>query len=252
MDRDEDNLDGSINLQYDFSDVGNVYVSWARGSKSGGFTTNVDVPENAEFETEEAETAELGLKTEFLNGSARFNAALFYTEIDNFQSVRFVGDGFVTETLPVESQGIEFDTTWAATENLLLALSATYADAEQTDTGEKPAGAPELTASFNLSHRANLGASFELRTSASVNYRDEMFTQGGETYEVPSLTLVDLRLGLAPTDGNWELALLARNLFDEQEDVFGFDFPLFGDFYETGLGSYNRPRTVSLQARYDF
>lgn len=251
LDYDEDNLDGSINLQYEF-DAGNVYASWARGSKSGGYSTSAG-PTASPFDTEEAETTELGVKTELLEGSVRLNAALFYTEIDDFQSVVFVGTGFEAATIPVESQGVEFEGMWAATENLTLALSATYTEAENSETGLTPQGSPEWAASLSVDHSLALGSDYELRTNALVNYRDDMFTQDGETYEAPSITLVDLRLALVPQNAQWEVAVMARNLFDEQEQIFGFPFPIIGSF-TPGIsnGSYNRPRTVSLQARYNF
>jgi iron complex outermembrane recepter protein len=247
----EGNVDGSINLQYDFSNVGNVYASWARGSKSGGYSTAA-TPDAEPFDTEEAETTELGVKTELLDGALRLNGALFYTKIDNFQSVNFVGDGFAAEAIPVETKGGEFETIWAATDSLVLSLSATYAKAENRDTNETPSGAPDWTAAFTLSHTLPLGSSYFLRTNAQVNYRDDMYTQTGETYEAPAITLVDLRIALAPVDDTWELALMSRNLFDEQKESFGFPYPVLGEAYGTSIGSYNRPRTVTLQASYYF
>lgn len=249
--RDEDNVDGSVNLQYDFSDAGSVYASWARGSKSGGFTTSA-APEDSEFDTEEADTIEVGVKSELLDGSLRLNAALFYTEIDNFQNVRFVGDGFLTETIPVETQGVEFEGMWAASQNLVLALAATYADAENTDTDLTPTGAPEWAASFTMAHSWDVSSDYYVRTNAVVNYIGDRYTQSGETYEAPEITLVDLRVAVAPTGDQWELALMARNLFDEQKLAYGFDMPFYGEAYGTSIGSYNRPRTVSIQARYNF
>lgn len=251
LDYDEDNLDGSINVQYQF-DVGNVYASWARGSKSGGYSSSAGPAANP-FDTEEAETTELGIKSELMDGNLRLNAALFYTEIDDFQSVVFVGTGFEAQTVPVESQGVEFESMWAATQNLIVALSATYAEAENSDTGDRPQGAPEWAASLSVNHNLAVGSNYELRTNALINYRDDMYTQTGETYEAPSITLVNLRLAFAPLDGQWELGLMARNLFDEQKQVFGFAFPIIGSL-NPGLsnGSYNRPRTVALQARYNF
>ena len=73
-----------------------------------------------------------------------------------------------------------------------------------------------------------------------------------ETYEAPSIVLVDLRVALAPINAQWELAVMARNLFDEQEFAFGFPMAIYGDTYGTSNGSYNRPRTVAIQARYNF
>ena len=254
LDHAEDNVDGSINLQYEF-DAGNVYASWARGSKSGGHSTS-GTPDTEPFDTEEAETWEVGFKTELLDGGLRLNSALFYTEIDNFQQVSFVGTGFEAFIIPVETQGLEFEGMWAATGNLTLALSATYAEAENTATGLVPSGAPEWQASLSADHSLDIGSDYELRTNLMVNYTDDRYMQGGETYEAPAITLVDLRLALSPINAQWELALMARNLFDEQEFAFGFAVPLLGgpNGVDDGFsnGSLNRPRTGGLQARYIF
>ncbi len=71
-----------------------------------------------------------------------------------------------------------------------------------------------------------------------------------------ALTLLDVRLALASTDDGWEVALMGRNLLDE-ESSFGFDFPFFGGQGDipvgaATIGSLNRPRTIALQARYAF
>lgn len=246
----EDNIDGSVNLQYEFSDTGNVYASWAQGSKSGGFTTSA-APTNAALETEKAQTYELGMKSELLSGELRLNAALFYTKIDDFTSVTFVGDGFQASSIPVESQGFEFESMWVATQSLMVSLAATYADAEDTDTNLKPSGAPEWEASLMVNHNLALESGYEINSNAAVNYRDSLYTQADETYKAPSLTLVDLRVALTPPGGEWELALLARNVFNEQELAFGFALPIYGPEYAS-IGSLNAPRTVMVQAQYNF
>ena len=250
LSRSEDNVDGSVNLQYDFGDTGNAYVSWARGSKSGGFPTSA-TPDTEQIDTEQAETSEAGVKLNLLGGGLRVSAAAFFTRIDDFQSVVFVGDGFASESIPVESQGVEFDSMWAATDKLVLGLAVTYADAQRTDTNVTPSGSPEWAASFSAAYTLALGANYRLRSNAAVNYRDGMYTQTDETYRAPAITLVDLRVALAPRSENWELALMARNLFDEQELAFGFGLPVYGADYAS-IGSLNRPRTVAMQARYNF
>lgn len=70
------------------------------------------------------------------------------------------------------------------------------------------------------------------------------------------LTLLDMRLALASAADSWELALVGRNLLDEKSS-FGFDFPFFGGQGDlpvgaATIGSLNRPRTLALQARYNF
>jgi len=256
LNRSEDNLDGSINVQYDISDYTMGYLSWARGSKSGGFTTEAFLPEDAEYETEEADTTELGVKINLAGGAALINAALFYTTIDNFQIITFTGTAFTTDTVPAESQGVELEGRWAVNERFILGASATYADAEQEDTGLRLPYAPEWEASLNAHYEAPWSsADLVWRIDGALNYRDEQYMQQDERSLDDALTLLDLRFALASASDSWEVALVGRNLLDEATS-FGFDFPAFGGrtvpVGSATIGSLNRPRTIALQARYNF
>ncbi len=256
LNRKEDNLDGSINVQYDFNNDTMGFVSWATGSKSGGFSVDVARPEEAEYDTEEAETLEVGLKTSLARGAALLNASLFYTEIEDFQVNTFVGDGFLTETVPAESRGLELEGQWLATHNLVLGASATYADAEEKDSGLRLPYAPEWAVSANARYEYPWSSADLLwRLEGIVNYRDEQYQQRGERALDGALTLLDLRLALASANEKWEVAVLGRNLLD-QKTSFGFDYPFFGGSIlpegTTTIGSLNRPRTIALQGRYHF
>jgi len=256
LNRQEDNLDGSINVQYDFSDATMGYLSWARGSKSGGFSTEVTVPEDAEYDTEEADTAELGVKMNLAGGAALLNLSLFYTEIDNFQIISFNGTGFSTETVQAETKGVEVEGQWAVTPRFLLSASATYGDAEEEDTGERLPYAPEWSASVNSHYEYPWdSANLQWRIDGMVNYRDKQYMQRSENNPDGALTLIDLRIALAALDDAWEVAVMGRNLLD-QNSSFGFDFPFFGGLVipagAATMGSLMRPRTIALQARYNF
>ena len=254
--RSEHNLDGSFSLQYDVNDVFIAYLSWANGSKSGGFTNDVAQPEEAEFDTEKAETTELGFKWRLAQGAGLFNVALFNTDIDDFQVVSFIGTGFLTSTVPARSRGMELETRWLLTPELVLGASATYADAEETDSGARLPYAPEWSASVDGAWTLPVPENaLQWQLAGAINYRDEQYQQRGETSPDGALTLVDLRLSVAPYNGAWELALVGRNLLDESSS-FGFDFPFFGGQVvpagSTTIGSVSRPRTLALQARYEF
>ena len=258
LNRSEDNLDGSININYDISETMMGYVSWARGSKSGGFTTEVFLPEDAEYDTEEADTTEIGVKMNFAGGAAMLNASIFYTDIENFQVITFTGTAFVTDTIPAESTGFEMEGRWAASESLILGASATYADAEDTDNNLRLPYAPEWSASVDAHYEVPWqGAGLIWRLDGALNYRDEQYMQKDERSLDGALTLLDLRIALAAADDTWELALMGRNLLD-QASSFGFDFPIFGGNIAelpvgaATIGSLNRPRTIALQARYNF
>lgn len=257
LNRGEDNLDGSINIQYDLNDSAIGYASWARGSKSGGFTTEVALPEDAEYDTEEADTTEAGVKMNFGGGAAMLNASVFYTEIENFQIVTFVGTAFLTQTVPAETSGFELEGAWAASERLVFGASATYADAQQTDTKDRLPYSPKWATSLTA-HYEHPWASAPLvwRVDGALNYRDKQYMGRNELNEDGPLTLADLSIALASAEDTWEVALLARNLLD-QKTSFAFDFPGFGGMGDipagaATIGSLNRPRTIALRARYNF
>jgi len=256
LNRSEDNVDGSINVQYSIAESTTTYLSWARGSKSGGFTTEVALPDKAEYDTEEADTTELGIKSLLAGGAAMLNASLFYTEIQNFQIISFTGTAFKTESVPAESQGLEFEGRWAATDALALGASATYADAHQTDTDTRLPYSPEWAVALNATYVYPWqSAALEWRLDSALNYRDTQYMQRKERGRDGPLSLLDLRLALAAADGTWELAILGRNLLD-QATSFTFDYPAFGGntvpYGSTTIGSLNRPSTIALQARYNF
>ncbi len=183
LERNEDNLDGSVNLQYALNDRTGLYLSWATGSKSGGFTNDVALPEEAEFETERADTSEIGFKTTLAGGAGLFNAALFHTEIEDFQVVSFIGTGFLTSTVPARSQGLELEGQWRPGPGLQLGASLTYADAEEKDTGERLPYAPEWSGSLHLGYElpwTTWGLVWNI--DGSLNYRDDQYQQRGAEF----------------------------------------------------------------------
>lgn len=256
LNRTEDNLDGSLNIQYDVNDAVMAYASWARGSKSGGFTTEVALPVDAEYGTEQADTTEIGLKMDLAEGVGLLNLSAFHTEIENFQIITFVGTAFLTQTVPAETQGVELETRWALSPHLFVGASATYSEAEEKDNGVRLPYAPEWSASLDLHYQRPLADSgLELRATGVLNYRDEQFMQRDERSLDGALNLLDLRVAVGPVDERWEVALMARNLLN-QTTSFGFDYPAFGGqnvpVGQATIGSLNRPRTLALQARYQF
>jgi iron complex outermembrane receptor protein len=191
------------------------------------------------------------------DGAAILNTSLFYTEIQNFQVISFVGTGFQTFTVPAETQGLEFETQWAVTPNFTLGAGATYSDAQQRNTGMRLPYAPKWSTSLNALYQLPWQQhGLVWRLSSVLNYRSKQYMQADERIPDNALTLLDMRLALASIDDGWEVALMGRNLLDE-ETSFGFDFPFFGGMGDipvgaATIGSLNRPLTIALQARYGF
>jgi len=136
LDRSENKFDFSGSLQYKFTDSVNAYLSASSGFKAGGFNSIAfgDDPRNAEFNEEEVRSYELGLKTILWGGNAQFNAAYFFTKIDDLQVAQFTGDTsfIVQNAAEAEVQGLEIDARLRLTKNLGFSLAAAYTDFEFT------------------------------------------------------------------------------------------------------------------------
>lgn len=226
---DDSFVNGNLNFQYDVSDNSMIYASYGLGNKTGGFAESaevnsanpaLDVADNgALVKTEEAQTYELGAKMTLAGGAANLNVALFKTEIEDFQETSFQVLGaqafFLTRNIDAESEGIEIDGLWQATDNVRFSGGLTYADSINADDGTDLAQAPKLTGSFGLTYEREVGSNMLLDIKAFGRYRDEMVSQINETFPSDSLTTFDLSIGLLSLDDSWSVSLIGTNITDE-------------------------------------
>ncbi|MEO1136261.1 MAG: TonB-dependent receptor, partial [Pseudomonadota bacterium] len=192
-----------------------------------------------------------------------------------------------------EILGFEIDGRWAVTDFFTLSASAAITDFEFTDFrngqcffgatpdvffdisgNEVPAGDPGIVLSLcDYTGNSNqLVSSFQSTTTADLRYpilngyelsfvTDLFFTteyDASATYD-PALVqsayaLVDMRVGFGPDDGSWQLALLGKNLTDQQFLQFGGDVPLAGSTFgaKSNYSFFSQGRTLWLQGRVNF
>jgi iron complex outermembrane receptor protein len=138
-------------LKYKFEDDANVYVSFARGKKPGGYL-NVGVVADtrlARYNPELIDTGEIGFKSSWLDNRVRVNGAYFKSFNKDRLNQVLIPDasspqGVVTQAVnigEVEIDGIEFDVTAALTDGLTASLAYTWLDARYTESD-----APQTTA----------------------------------------------------------------------------------------------------------
>ncbi len=277
---------------WDANDDTLLYGSWSRGFKSGGFDFRAnnrnfyaDLPTSFEYDDEEADNFELGGKFTLADGAVELNAAAFFTDFTDLQISIFDGVlGFnVGNAASAVVMGVEVDGRWAASDYLTVSGGVAFTDFEFTDFengqcyfGQTPDvdldgdGTPELCDYTGKSNQMvsevqwNLSFDFaypmrnglEFRSLLDVFYTSEY--DASATFD-PALqqdayNKVNLRLGLGPQDGGWEVALLAKNLFDERVLQFGGDTPLAGSTFgaKSNYAFWSRGRTVTLQGRLRF
>jgi len=96
--RDESHFDPSVRLRWDVEDETMLYLSYSEGYKSGGFNASGDTSnpdgtpgEGTEFEDENAESWELGVKSTLMDNRWRLSGTLFRIDIEDLQVTSFQG-----------------------------------------------------------------------------------------------------------------------------------------------------------------
>lgn len=286
--RQEDDWSPSVKFEYNVTDDIMTYASWTRGFKGGGFDNNHSNGNNMadlEYQEEEAEAFELGSKMTMLDGRAELNAAVFYTTYDDLQVSIFNGtSGFlVTNAAEATSQGLELEGRFLISRSLMLTGNMAYLDFEFDDyanaqcttaqnaqelvdtgstdacaqdlTGDTANYAPEWAASISLQHTAELPANLELVSSLDINYRDEEYLAADldSATKQDAITRLNMRIALIDVD-RWELALIGKNLTDEESLSTSEDVP-FGngnfygipDYQGSFYGVVDRPRSFAVE-----
>lgn len=275
---------GTAKLTYYWNDEVMTYVSYGRGYKSGG--TNIDRIDPALtgspllFDPETSDSYEIGIKSDFLDKRLRINAAMYQTNFDDFQANSFVGTGFVLQNAgSIEARGFELETFALPYEWLTIASGVAYVDAKydsfvggnciRTPFGVEPDasepnfpavcdnsgnivdGAPEWTVFASAQMEHQLSNDNVLYGQLDVNWKDEA---PGSSANDPNLfddsyALTNFRLGYRFGEGNYDMSLWVKNLFDEDYTNGGFNSVI----REGSLTSYHtEPQTfgVTLRATY--
>jgi len=297
--REVNNFAPALTLEYDLNGDAMVYASFNRGFKSGGYDARSNVspagysvtnpfssalnfslaPGSFEYDQEESETIELGLKTSLFDNSVELNVAAFRTEFEQLQVSIFDGVlGFnVGNAAKAVSQGIELDGRWAITDDLSLTAALAWLDfefrdfpdgqctqtvriIEETDLCDYQGLTNQYVADvtgfvgFNylkeVSSKIKIGATLDLLYSSDYNPSQNL----DPLVEQSAFTKVNARLAIMDVSERWELALLGKNLSDEDIITYANDTPLSANLTQS-VGHYafiEPPRTVAVQFKYRF
>lgn len=279
--RSETDKSPKFSIKYDLTENINLYATYAKGFKSGGFNPEAPRGDVVDYDAEEAITIELGSKMRLLDGAMTLNVGLFDTEFDNLQVGLFNGTAFyVGNAAAVRTRGFEMDSMLMLSENLVLTFSAGYTEAEYTTytdgpcwsdgddqagpnprerdedgqckqdlTGETLARAPDWNGALGVQYQFGVfDWPFRVVTGVNAMYQDDYFLaldldpiDSQEAY-----TQINAQLGLRADDESWSLMFYGRNLTDEVVYLEGGDLPLFGGDH---FSARDLPRTYSAELR---
>jgi iron complex outermembrane recepter protein len=266
-----------------------VYGGFTHGFKSGGF--NLDATAAAggaspQFNSEEIDAFELGLKSTILGGKARANIALFYSKLNDFQVLEFTGTQFQTFNVDdVSSKGIEFELAARWSDYISNNVSVTYTDAKyggKCDAKFRAAGginpalelcgtsltnAPKIAGIFGLTYDGPINSSdWSMLANFNVRYESSRRTStkgllsvgGVITEPVPfdvqkSNMKLNARLGFTAPGDKYTIELWGNNLSNEITRSITFNTPLSGAGINSGRSAFTEePRTYGVTVRSKF
>lgn len=280
--RTENLWDYSLRARYEFTRSAYVYLSYATGTKGGGFVSNdalllLNINSGAatfQYDSERARSLEVGGKFRFMDGKGQLNVALFRTKFSDLQVSEYNGTAFITgNAASAISQGVEVDTSIGLGDHWTIGGTLGYLDAHYKDypggaclynapvtctpqtnnlAGVRLVRAPEWTASGFIESKYPVSNGLQLVSRLSANHQSRSFFQPDMNpyNSQPAFTKFDARLGLGREDGKWEVAIVGRNLTDKVTISQAFNTPTFGG--NSHMALVGAPRTVTLQLSLDF
>lgn len=274
-------FDGSLSFQWEPNDAVMVYASYTQGSKSGAFAgaSEAITVDGFTLDPENSESIEIGTKLTLLDDALFIGAAYFTTDYEDLQVSAWNGSFFnIRNAAETEVDGFEVDMVWSVNEHWRLSGSlgildgeySSYPDGSCTEpdhvipgcitdlSGEDLAYSPDYSGTLDLEYSNQVGDSLTFTGTLGVTFRDDTHVHPSlmDEAEVEGHSKVNLRLQLESESG-WMLAIIGKNLTDEETFSQAFESPLTAPPGVTpdhnAVTRYlDRPRTISLEVAYRF
>lgn len=275
--RSESLWDYSGRLSYRPNSTMQFYVSYATGTKGGGFVSNdsrLGVTRKPEFEPERARSLEIGAKFRLIDGRLHLNMAAFRTNFSDLQVSSFTGTSFTTgNAARARSQGLEGDFTFRPIEFLTIGGSGAYLDAyyssypaaaciygataPQCVAGQMDLSGYRLTRAPKWKWNAYVQVDVPIATDWTLSARGSADHISQSIYQddrapgniMPAYTRYDARLAVSSEANGLDIALVGRNLTNKVSWSQAFGIPLL----QQSWGVFVNPaRTIALEVTKRF
>jgi iron complex outermembrane receptor protein len=263
-----DDITARLQLDYRPNDDLLWYLSYNRGSKSGGFSFSTGTPfdgnqlpflEGMVYQPETLNAYELGMKSNLADGTMMLNLAAFYYDYEDYQAFAQLGPIQTIVNQDAEAMGLEVELNAQPTERLYLQLGASMMDSKVKDillpdlesiVDHDMPQAPPFAANALARYEFPVGPG-SASIQGDVYYTDDFCFSAlcAPVEQEDSYTVANARISYAAGDGRWEVAAFVNNLLEEEYRVYAFDSSLFAGVV---AGVYARPRTYGVTASFRF
>jgi outer membrane receptor protein involved in Fe transport len=275
----DDGYTHRLNLTWKIDDDRMIYGTWSTGYRPGGINRRSTLPP---YQSDFLTNYELGWKTTWMNGSLRWNGAVFLEEWEDFQFSILGANGLTEIKNAAQAQifGVETDIVWRLTDDWTLSGGAAYTDAELTENycGETDAqgnpitdcSAPQAPSGTQLPVTPKIKGNLTLRydfvladmdgfmqgswVGQSSSWADLRLEERGLLGKQDAWQTFDFAVGLKP--GDWNLQLYVNNMFDERASLFRSAQCAEAICADANIGAVyvtpNQPRTIGLKVGRKF
>jgi iron complex outermembrane receptor protein len=253
----------TLGAQYHFTNDVMAYASYAKGFKTGGWTTRLEQPlppgsPAQSFGPETDRTYELGLKSEWLDKQLLVNAATFLSHYDQIQLTYQISSSPITQNAGnAEIKGVELQVQSLLNSYFTLSGNVGYMDAKYTEidqhasatTGSELPKTPRLKFSLSPDVHAKLPNGATWRLGIDYTHTSQMYNDVENTalLERPKVDMLNSYTSVVGPDGKITFTVGGTNLSDKRYITTGQAQVAGGVVY----GTYNAPRewyaTVGLK-----
>jgi len=254
-------------LQYQLAPKTLLYVTYAKGFKSGGFSAATDNGTAAlGFNPEKLTDYEGGLKTALFEDRVRFNLAAFYYDYSDLQVQRSLGATLITtNAATAHVYGAEAEFTAALAKALTIDGNVSWLHARyvnyigpaeikpfpNTDySGKSLSNAPDVSGHLGASYSWDLSGG-DLSLRGEVEFTSKFFFTSANNPQEGQAAFAKGNAFLTYTSSSgWHARAFVRNIADERTATAG---RISSSFYGTIInGSYAPPRTFGAELGYEF
>ena len=262
-----DMFGGKVSVSYLMENIGNAYLSYAKGYKQGGFNVGLGLlgqvdPNELEYDPEYLTNYELGINSK-ISDFTDLSFNIFYsqredqqvlisTQVDPNDPNTFV---YLTQNAAEGvNNGIELEMDIQLSENIdtfinfgLLKTEIKSWKSRPEIEGRAQAHAPEKSYAIGFnwypSEQSNL--SFDIVGKSSFYYSD--------SHDNKSKSYFLTNINYSYFSGQWTYSIWGRNIFDEYYSTRGFYFGNEApNFIDTLYERHGDPRHLGVTVRYDF
>lgn len=268
-----------LGVNWQITDDFLTYASYTQGFKSGGF--NPVPPANSigggqmgrpvPYDPEYVDSYEVGAKLTMLDQTLRFNIAVFRAEYDGMQLPQFfpgTTTSYTTNATGAIVEGIEFEPTWQATDELQMYVTGSLMRGHYTapfncslsNTQVVDCSGNDLKAvvprKMTLGMKYSPELSFlpgQLTFNASWNYNSKYFTNLSNelaVFQPEQMDIFNASVAWVDDAGRYKASIESRNLTNSHKIMNGVQLAGVNGPQITGYP--NEPRTVMFRVGVNF